>query len=132
MKIWDAYGSEHSSSIVLRGSFKQITDKKQFLKDFGLIANEVAKEEDVYDLGPESFPETIHDLIVKGTIRGGSVLAPSDLIGFSYEAPQEDGTLGVTIKSNEYDWNGVIKLLIINGAKVEVFSEHDYPEEENS
>lgn len=129
MKVWNAYGSEHSSRIVLIGRFKDETGRQRFLKDFNFIADCVAKMDNVYDMDVETFPRERHDALMGGKVCGGQILTPDDCKGFAFERPEADGELGVKIESNEYDWNGVIKLLVENGAKVEVFSEHSYPQE---
>lgn len=125
MKIWYGYGSEHSSNLVLIGKFKTSADAK---KTQGLI-NELASrltEEYNIDYPRERFPEDVGNTLRELNCY---ILSPSDLKSFLYDCRTDLDKNTLTLNTNDSDIGGLIKLMVDRGAKVEVYSAHDYPDE---
>ena len=55
-------------------------------------------------------------------------LSPQELIQFRYDISVELCGSEIRVTTDEDDISGIQKLMLHKGAKVEVFSAHDYPE----
>ncbi len=125
MKIWNSYGAEHSLNLVIVGKFKDVTDAEEFeslidsLKDFLL-------EESNFDIDSDRFSSEVLDYLSKKDLF---CLSPQQLGQLLYEMHVERQGHEIRISSDD-DLNALVSLLIHQGAKVEVFSAHDYPDEE--
>lgn len=128
MKIWNGYGSEHSMNLVLIGRFKRAQDAEKVEKDIDKLSAQAAKD-DSYSIPfakPENqrFSDGMLALLRSLNLHS---LAPSELgqLASHYSLKCEDGR--ITITTDEADVSAFVKLFIDAGAKVEVFSAHDYP-----
>ena len=127
MKIWYGFSSEHSSRMKIVGHFKSSDNAKQFLGDLEKMRSLVEANTEACFNTPEEFPRQILDSLFKGEVRHAQTLASHDLMDFANEMSIEDNDCNVTISSSEWNWAGVIKMMIESGARIEMFSEHDYP-----
>lgn len=127
MKVWTSYSSEHSSRIRIIGRFKSKDALGSFKDSFEQMKQLVSDNYDECFNESDKFPVEILDQLGNGTINHSGTIAAHDLLDFANEMTTEFGDDAVTIKSNESNWAGVIKMLIDAGAKVEMFSEHEYP-----
>lgn len=130
MKIWNGYGSEHSMNLVLIGRFKRAQDAEKIEKDIDKISAQ-ASQDDCHSIqfaSPESqrFSEGMLSLLSSLNVHS---LAPSELgqLLSDYQLKRKDGQ--ITVMTDEADVSAFMKLFIDAGAKVEVFSAHDYPAE---
>ena len=55
-------------------------------------------------------------------------LAPEELEQFCYDARVDQDGKEVSIRTDEADTSAFLKLLVQRGARVEVYSAHDYPD----
>ncbi len=125
MKIWQSYGAEHSQNLVVIGNFKLARDAENFKR---LIdkTTEFIRESPEFDVDEDRFSSNIMDYLSKQNIYS---LSPSQLGSLLYDFSIELDGNNIRIHSDD-DLNSLITLLISKGAKVEVFSAHDYPETE--
>ena len=128
MKIWNGYGSEHSMNLVLIGRFKQAQDAEKAEKDINKLSTQAAKDE-CYTI-PFNAPENQRfsdDMLSLLRSLKLNVLGPSDLSQLiSDHHLSRDGDR-IKITTDEAEVSAFVKLFIEAGAKVEVFSAHDYP-----
>jgi len=55
------------------------------------------------------------------------IVAPAELSQFNYEFSVDVQANTVILTTEEYDVSAFLKILVNQGARVEVFSRHDYP-----
>lgn len=128
MKIWNGYGSEHSMNLVLIGKFKRAQDAEQVEKDIGKLSAQSEKD-DSYSVsfaGPERqrFSDEMLALLCSLNLN---TLGPADLSQLlSDHQLSRDGDK-ITVTTDEAEVSAFVKLFIESGAKVEIFSAHDYP-----
>lgn len=128
MKIWAGYGSEHSMNLVLIGTFKE-----QILADTATLIikklSDQAQLDDVYNAAralPEDqrFSNKMQELLAQHNMY---VLTPTDLEQFVSDHHLDQQGAKITISTDESDVSAFIKIFIEKGARVEVYSAHDYP-----
>lgn len=132
MKIWNSYGSEHSMDLVLIGKFKHARDAENVKKLVEDITKQ-AVEDEVYDnsqlaMRNQRFSDAMLKLLSKHNVHS---LGSADLEQFIYDAHLELEGDEITVRTEEVEVSAYMKLFIDAGARVEVFSRHDYPEEES-
>jgi hypothetical protein len=132
MKIWYGYGSEHSANLVLIGEFKTEEDAERVLQLIQAISanassdlengvvNHWAKNEQF----SEKTEQRLRDLNLYG-------LSPSDIADFALLNPSmEREGKALHFRTDDVEVGGFVKLMVEKGAKVQVYSAHDYPETE--
>ena len=129
MKIWTGYSSEHSMNLVLIGKFKQTKDAEA-VTDIIKKLGEQASKDDSYAIAhapPEDrrFSDDMLALIRKFQLY---TLAPEELGQFNYEHSVEQDGDTIKISTDEAEVSAFIKLFVENGARVEVYSAHHYPD----
>lgn len=127
MKIWNGYGSEHSMNLVMVGHFKSTEDAEKTQKLFEQLTDSLR---DKIDIGSSNdrFSENVLDLLRETNCYN---LSPSELEHFLYETNTHVDGDKIVIKSEEIEVSAFFKLMIAKGAKVEVYSAHDYPDAEH-
>jgi len=126
MKIWHGYGSEHSMNLVMIGQFKSMEDAKKVQKAMDLLAKELTDKVEV-GRPMNRYGNDVLELLGKINCH---ILAPSELEQFLYEFTSKVEGEKVILTTEESDISAFIKLMINEGAKIEVFSAHDYPDAE--
>lgn len=129
MKVWVGHGSEHSAKLVMIGRFREETKAESFAGTLKLIEDHILEEDrnDRLDYDRPTLSKEIFELLSSRKIHS---LAPSELPQFALEHSVDVRGCEVTIRTDEVDISGFLKLMIDAGAKVEVYSEHDYPARE--
>jgi len=128
MKIWNGYGSEHSMNLVLIGKFKRAKDAEKVEKDIDKLSAQASKDDSfsIAFASPEDqrFSEEMLSLMRSLNLN---TLGPSDLeqLVSNHHLMREGDR--ITVKTDEAEISAFVKLFIEAGAKVEVFSAHDYP-----
>lgn len=130
MKIWNGYGSEHSMNLVLIGRFKRAQDAEKVEKDIGKLSAQASKD-DSHSISfgePEDqrFSDEMLSLLRSMKLN---TLGPADLGQLVSEHHLSREGDRITITTDEAEVSAFVKLFIEAGAKVEVFSAHDYPSE---
>lgn len=122
MKIWHSFGSEHSMNLVMIGRFKSIGDASKAKEVIDqLIENlgdhiEVGSYRDDYDT-------EVLNLLNK--LKCYSI-GPAELEQFLYDVSVNQEDDSIILKTEERDVSAFLKVFIDNGARVEVYSAHDY------
>ena len=123
MKIWHGYGSEHSMNLVMIGHFKSTEDSK---KTYRLIEQLTEGLIDKIDVGSQRdrFDEGVMDLLKETKCYN---LSPIELEQFLYDISTRLDKENIIITTDESEVSVFLKLMIENGAKIEIYSAHDYP-----
>lgn len=127
MKIWDGYGSEHSSNLVMIGHFQSAEAAKATEKVINQLA---AGLKDKIDIGTsqDRFSDEVMNLLKEAECYNFS---PLELEQFLYEVNVKLEGSKIIFTTEEVDVSAFFKLMILKGAKVEIYSAHDYPEAGN-
>lgn len=124
MKIWNSYGSEHSANLVMIGKFKDAASAESAQAIIDELTAFISDREDE-DLGVDRYPDGVLDLL--GRMKFHSV-APEEIKQFRYDVHSEVKEDKIVITTDEVDISAFLKLLIEKGARVEVYSAHEYPD----
>lgn len=132
MKIWNGYGSEHSMNLVLIGKFKQEQDAKKVEEDIKTLSTQAEKDE-CYSIPfdePENqrFSDEMLSLLYSLKLH---TLGPTDLGQLVSDHHLDREGDRITITTDEAEVSAFVKLFVEAGAKVEIFSAHDYPSDSN-
>ncbi|ASN85259.1 DUF6375 family protein [Pantoea agglomerans] len=132
MKIWNGYGSEHSMNLVLIGKFKQEQDAEKVEKDIKTLSTQAEKDE-CYSIPfdePENqrFSDEMLSLLYSLKLH---TLGPTDLGQLVSDHHLDREGDRITITTDEAEVSAFVKLFVEAGAKVEIFSAHDYPSDSN-
>jgi hypothetical protein len=127
MKIWNNYGSEHSANLVMIGRFKDVAGAKKTMEAIDAIRDYLDTTREEYE-GADRYSDGLLELLQK--IRCHSV-SPSEFEQFRMDIQPHQKGAKVVINTDEIEVSAFLKLLIDNGAKVEVYSAHDYPDEKD-
>ena len=123
MKLWYGYGSEHSANIEMIGHFKSVEDARDVYKLFERLAEEA---NDLVDASapPDHFSEDALKLLRELRVHS---LQPFELEQFLYANHPELKNDRIVLSTDEIDVSAFFKLMVSNGAKVQILSRHDYP-----
>jgi len=128
MKIWRGYGSEHSSNLVMIGRFKTVAGAIEAKRIIERLTEQVRADvkAGLMEEGdpPQRFTDHIMELFKEVETY---IVAPAELSQFNYEFSVELQGDTVVLTTEEYDVSAFLKILVDGGARVEVFSRHDYP-----
>ncbi len=124
MKIWHGYGSEHSMNLVMIGHFKSPEDAE---KTQNLIEQLTAELNDKIDIGTsrDRFGDDVLDLLREANCY---ILSPSELEHFLYDTHTRVEGNKIVLTTDESEVSAFFKLMITRGARVEIYSAHDYPD----
>ena len=124
MKLWYGYGSEHSMNLVMIGHFKSSKNAEQTQN---LIKQLTESLEDKIDTeaSRDRYDENVEELLRRTKCY---MLRPTELEQFLYDATTRVEGEKIILTTDESDVSAFFKLMINNGAKVEIFSRHDYPD----
>ena len=128
MKIWNGYGSEHSMNLVLIGRFKRAQDADKVKKDIEKLSAQALKDDShSISLGAPEDQRFSDDMLSLLRSLKLNTLGPADLgqLTFDHQLGHEGDR--ITVTTDEAEVSVFVKLFIEAGAKVEVFSAHDYP-----
>ncbi len=133
MKIWEGYGSEHSNNLIMIGKFKEVKEAKEALQKIEKIKDQVQKENQSGSIIVGGITDRYSDEMLK-LFKELEIhnLGPSDLEQFAFDISIEQKENELILTTDEIDVAAFFKILILEGAKVEIFSRHDYPEEKKS
>ncbi|TLM80774.1 DUF6375 family protein [Pseudarthrobacter sp. NamE5] len=127
MKIWQGYGSEHSYSMVLVGHFPTI-EKARTAESIinklteaavGLVSAQEPTWDDPSPRPDETFWAFLREL-------GLYDLTLGEVEQFGYDHTLTLNGNRIEISTDEGDIQGLLKTMIANGARVEIYSRHDW------
>ncbi|TYT74387.1 DUF6375 family protein [Desulfobotulus mexicanus] len=127
MKIWNNYGSEHSLNLVIIGSFKEEHEAEAFEQLTDKITRFLSENSE-FDVDADRFDRKTLDFLGKENLFS---LTPQQLGHLLYDVHVSRHGKEIRVSSDD-DVNAFVSLLIHKGARVEVFSAHDYPESKKS
>ena len=123
MKIWQSYGAEHSLSLVIIGHFKEVADAEEF-RTLVEETTDFLREQNGFDVEADRYGSKVMDYLSGKKMYS---LTPQQLGHFLYDYSID--VIGNDIRiSSDDDLHGFISLMVNHGAKIEVFSTHDYQE----
>lgn len=129
MKIWYQHGSEHSANLVMIGHFENVADAMKAKEIIDALTKQVREEElsGTRTIGhpSERYGDAMLDLL--GKLNIGSI-GPSELEQFAYEVNIKAQGDDLVLTTEELDISAFLKVMFLNGARVEVYSAHDYPD----
>lgn len=125
MKIWNGYGSEHSMNLVMIGHFKSSKDAEQTHKVIEKLSDELSGKIDI-GTNRKRFGDDVMKILREIECY---ILSPTDLEDFLYDIRTRVEGDKIILTTDEIDVSAFFKLMIDKGAKVEMFSAHDYPNE---
>ncbi len=128
MRIWYSYGSEHSMDLLLVGTFETVTGAEAAIEKMEAlrILAESEWSDDDWRFREERMPGSLMDGLreLKLYDMGRSDV---DIYAFEHTVERRDST--VRVQTEESEVQGFLKVLIHLGARVEVFSRHDWNED---
>jgi hypothetical protein len=123
MKIWNSYGSEHSANLVMIGQFKDMASAEEAKHIIDEITDFISAGDENYEKA-DRYPDGMLKLLEKVKLHS---VGPAELDQFRYDIRSEVKGDKVVITTDEIEISAFLKLLIDKGARVEVYSAHDYP-----
>lgn len=119
MKIWKSFSSEHSAKLRIIGKFKTEADAQNAADFF----NELIDVSDKTDGGNPYFSDELMDLFKKHNFN---TFNEHDAEQADYYYKLEPTGRQIEILTDELEVQAVIKTFIRWGAKIELYSRHDY------
>lgn len=129
MKIWSGFGTEHSMNLVMIGHFKDAAQAETALDTINEATRAVQAEMDAGRLVMGEAQDRFTDAMLEtvGDLRLHSIGA-SELEQFLYDVRVERRGDRIVIETDEVEVQVFVKLLLSKGARIEMYSAHDYPE----
>lgn len=127
MKVWNGYGSEHSMNLVMIGQFESIEGAEKAKELIETVTEQIYDKVDCGDNRPKRFSDEVMDVFRENNLY---IFGPEELEQFRYEHSLDIEGDKLVLKTEESDISVFLKLLIHQGAKVQVYSAHDHPDEE--
>ena len=126
MKIWHGYGSEHSMNLVMIGHFKNAGEADKTKQLIDQLTDGLRDKIDVGTSG-DRYTDDVLDLMRETDCH---CINPSELEDFLYEPSIQVEGDKIILKTDELAVSAFFKLMITKGARVEMYSAHDYPDTE--
>lgn len=127
MKLWKGYGSEHSMNLVMIGHFKEACDAKEAKRLIDQLIEQVASEakSDHDNTVPgDRFTDAMLELMRTANLY---ILSPAELEQLLYDVDVDVEDNKIVITTDDVDVSAFLKVLLDKGARVEVYSAHNYP-----
>ena len=128
MKVWYGYGSEHSMNLVMIGRFKDAGNAAKAKQVIEQLTEQVNADVQagLMEIGEQAdrFTNGMLDLLRQVNVHS---LGPAELEQFAYDVSVTLEDKQVVLITDESDVSVFLKVLIDKGARVEVYSAHDYP-----
>ncbi len=128
MKIWYQHGSEHSANLVMIGHFENAADATKAKEIIDALTKQVAEDQSAgtLTLGSPSkrYGNVMLDLLGKLNV---TTIVPAELEQFAYEVSVELQGNDLVLTTEEFDISAFLKVMFLQGARIEVYSAHDYP-----
>ena len=125
MKLWYGYGAEHSMNLVMIGRFRDAAEAAKANEVIERLIQRVSAEVQDGTIQPgehtDRFSDPLRALISELDLY---TIGPAELEQFAYDVTVRLERERVVIKSDEADLSAFLKVLIDQGARVEVYSAH--------
>ncbi|MDA8355166.1 MAG: DUF6375 family protein [Actinomycetota bacterium] len=128
MRIWHSYGSEHSMDLVLIGRFETVSGAEAAIERMEALKAlaEAEWSDDDWRRHDDRMPETLTNELIKLKLYE---MGRSDVDIYAYDYSIERDGSTVRVQTEESEVQGFLKVLLHLGARVEVFSRHDWDED---
>lgn len=129
MKIWYGYGSEHSMNLVMIGQFKNVADAEKAKEVIDALTESVMADVETGLLEPGNPPQRYTDRMME-LLKNANIyiIGANEIEQFGYEFRLKVDGDKVVLTTDESDVSAFLKVLVHEGAKVEVYSAHEYPD----
>jgi hypothetical protein len=111
------------------GHFENAADATKAKEIIDALTKQVAEDESTgtLTLGRplERYPNAMLDLLGKLNVM---LIGPGELEQFAYEVSVEVHGKDLVLTTEEYDISAFLKVMFQTGARIEVYSAHDYPD----
>lgn len=128
MRIWRGYGSEHSMNLVMIGHFKDAADATQAKAVIDGLTEQVNADVEAgnMEIGEHKadYSDEMLDRLMNENIMS---IGPAELQQLAYEVDVEVEDDRLVMTTEEIDVSAFLKVLLDKGARVEVYSAHNYP-----
>lgn len=124
MKAWASYGSEHSANLVMIGRFRDAASAEKAKAIIDELT-EFIRASDEDQRTAERYSEGLIEILKRINFYD---VAPAELEQFRYDVSFELKDNQIIVTTDETDISACLKLMIYKGARVEVYSAHDYPD----
>lgn len=129
MKIWYQHGSEHSANLVMIGHFQDETEATKAKEIIDTLTRQVMEDQDKGELvvgnHSERYSKAMLDLLSRLNV---ALIGPEELEQFLYDANVEVEGSKIIVKTDEIDISAFLKVMFNRGARIEVYSAHEYPD----
>ena len=131
MKIWQQHGSEHSANLVMIGHFKDATEATRAKEIIDALTRQVVEDQDtgalVLGSPSERYGKAMGDLLSKLNV---ATIGPRELEQFLYDVNVTLEGSRIILTTEEIEISAFLKVMFDRGARIEVYSAHNYPETE--
>lgn len=128
MKVWYGFGTEHSMNLVMIGRFRNAATAETVKGIIDQFKTAVEEEQEAGRLvvgePTESYSDEMLRLMMDLNV---SSLGPRELEQFLYDVTVRREGDSIIITTDEIAIEAFMRLLLLNEARVEVYSAHDYP-----
>jgi hypothetical protein len=128
MKIWYQHSSEHSANLVMIGHFKDATEATEAKEIIDALTQQVAEDQSNGTLTvgtpSERYGKEMLDLFGRLNV---ATIGPQEIEQFAYEVNVKIEGNDIVLTTEELDVSAFLKVMFQKGARVEVFSAHDFP-----
>lgn len=128
MKIWYQHGSEHSANLVMIGHFKNVDEATKAKEIIDALTNRVAEDQSNGTLIVGSPSDRYGDEMLDLLMRFNVSIGPQEVEQFAYEVGIEVKGNDLVLTTEEFDISAFLKVMVLKGARIEVYSAHDYPD----
>lgn len=131
MKVWYGFGTEHSMNLVMIGRFKDAATAETVngIIDEFKMAVEADQAAGRLKLGEptDTYSDKMIRLLMDLNVHS---LGPGELEQFVYDVNVHRDGDAIVITTDEIAVEAFLKLMLLKGARIEVYSAHDYPDTE--
>jgi hypothetical protein len=129
LKIWNQHGSEHSANLVMIGHFEDATEATKAKEIIEELTEQVRHDETkgtlVVGSPRERYGAEMLDLLSRLNV---TMVGPAELEQFAYEVNVKAEGKKVIVTTDEIDIAAFLKVMFQRGARIEIYSAHDYPD----
>jgi len=111
------------------GRFKDVTEATKAMEIIDALTKQVAedREKGTLVLGnpSERYGKEMLDLLGRLNVV---TIGPQELEQFAYHAPVKMAGSEIVLTTEELDISAFLKVMFLRGARIEIYSAHDYPD----
>jgi hypothetical protein len=131
MKIWCQHSSEHSANLVMIGHFENAAEATKAKEIIDALTNQVSEDEANGSLTVGSASDRYGAAMLDLLGRLNVSIGPREVEQFAYAVNVKTRGNDLILTTEEIDISAFLKVMFLNGARIEVYSAHHYPDSEN-